>query len=240
MISLFENLDIHFIEIFIDTYLNKNDIEELGKLFIQNKFLSNFLRNIENIWKNKLYNIEINYRFTLTKHPRFDSINYHHYLKNNDNQYLSIILQSIIKLNNDQFNNNDLYPGYRRSCYSFCDNIYYASSFSTEMLLKIYKKINVKEYKNILEIFRYCKKYNDKTIFIYNSDYISLNTIITGETKIIDQDNNIVNFLNIMQKIKYINNIYNADYYMKPYIFDCRALYGLYILKFYIDTVYIK
>ena len=39
---LFNTLDIHFIEMFIDSFLSKNEIEELGKLFIQNKFLSNF------------------------------------------------------------------------------------------------------------------------------------------------------------------------------------------------------
>jgi hypothetical protein len=240
---LFNTLDIHFIENFIDSFLNKDEIEELGKIFIRNKFLSNFLKKFKNIWEKKLSNLELNYILMIKKNPRFNVINYYHYLKNiHNNQYLSIILP-IIKLNKEKFNNSDLYPGYTRSCYSFCDNVFYSCSTNTEILFKIYKNINKKEYKNVLEIFNYCKKYflSDKIRFVYNSDYISLNTVVSSETQVIDKNNNPIHFLNKKEKIDFINNnIDDKDYHMIPFIYESKVIGGLYILKFYINLIKIK
>jgi hypothetical protein len=175
IILLFNNLDISFIENFIDSYLNKNEIEELGKSFTKNRFLSNFLEKIKNIWNNKLYDIEINYRFTLKKNPDFDLINYYYFIKNNNNQKLPITI-SINKKIYVSFQKNDLYPGFDYDLYGM--HILNTSSCTVNMLFQIHKNINKNNYKKILEIFNYCNKYflHDnlprKIIFKYNSDYI--------------------------------------------------------------------
>ena len=242
MISLFKNLDIQFIEFFIDSYLDKNEIGVLGNLFTKNKFLSFFLNNIKDIWIKKKYFIEINYRLITIK--KFDSNKYididNYYFLNNiyDNKYYSIIFH-YIKQNSDTFNNTDLYPGYYRFYYTtyYCE--YYAATCHTEILFKIYKNINNKEYLKIFEIFEYFKKNIEKITFVFNVDYISLNTLTTNRTKIFDKNGIQMNFVSWREKIDTIKNISIADFTMTPFISTNRC-FTLHILKFHIDTIKIK
>lgn len=248
MISLFTNLDIQFIVFFIDFYFNKNEIEILANLCTKNKFLSFFLKDIKNIWIKRKYFIETDHKMII-KH-KYDFIKHiyinNYFFLNNlyDNKNYSIIFHYVNR--NDIFNNTDLYPGYT-NFYGKCNLCeYFAGTFDREMLFKIHKNINEKEYLKIVEIFEYFKqnienKYtlSRKIKFVFNSDYISLNTSSSNNTKIFDKNGILMNFVNWYEKIKTIKNICIADFSMTPYVYVSVNL-TLYVLKFHIDTIRIK